>query len=135
MSTERKNLTSHTAGIGGWSEERRVCDDLKIIVLKGNKIVTELLSTLIKKILSAHRYGVTLAKLAKAVEIGTGRRGLTSVETRWCLTWFLIHGMSEEELDRSPDPIGFERVDTPKVHINLTGYGADCNGVTCCFSP
>tara|TARA_B110000971_G_C19894074_1_gene446789 strand:+ start:63 stop:827 length:765 start_codon:yes stop_codon:yes gene_type:complete len=122
MLTVRNELKSHTIGIGGWTEDR-IVSGKKMIVLCRNEEVTKLLQKLIKKILRTHRYGLPLAKLTKEVEMGTGRRGLKSVETRWCLTWFLVHGVLEEELDRSPDPIGFARVEKAKVHTNLSAMG------------
>jgi len=92
-------------------------------VLVDNLTVTDLLKKLVMKELKKYRYGIPFASLISTVEKGTGKNGLTHSQTRWCLTQFLYQGMIEEELDASPDPEGFERKTSRKVHTKVTAQG------------
>jgi hypothetical protein len=91
-------------------------------VLVSNEMLTGKLQALVIEHLKTVRYGMPLAKLIKIVELNTGKFGLSSSQTRWCITQFLYQGMIEEDEDASPDPPGYERKLTMrrKTHVKRT---------------
>ena len=98
-------------------------ESISFDVLAENSVVTELLGESILNTLRTKRYGIQLALLASTVAKETGQYGLNVAHTRWCLFWFMVHGLLEEVPDASPVSPGFIRTTAPKDHVILTAVG------------
>jgi superfamily II DNA helicase RecQ len=130
----QSNKSSHTPNVQGWTQDVNVFPDIEVPasinpvvknVLVPNTKVTTLMQRLVKKALKNARYGIPFADLIKEVEMGTGRRGLSNAQTRWCVTQFMYNGLIEEEEDASPEPEGYERKTKRKVHTKLSTKGRE----------
>ena len=98
---------------------------LEIDVMASNRVLTSLLRRSVLQLLGVScKYGMKIAALVEAVARSTGKFGLSEGVVRWCLWWFMVNNILEEQPDASPSPPGFERTGSVAQHVILVYPGA-----------